>query len=177
VHRDIKPANIFLCRYGEDHDFVKVLDFGIVKAQQAAEERGTALTGENVIRGTPAFMAPEQALGEEAVDGRADVYAVGCVAYWLLTGKPVFSADTPTGLLLKHIREAPVPPSARTELPVPAALEEIVLACLEKDPAKRPQTARELSTRLGEVDGAAEWSEGRCREWWAKHRPAATPAG
>src|SRR4029450_10027774 len=85
VHRDIKPANIFLCRYGEDHDFVKVLDFGIVKATAATAETGAALTREMTVHGTPAFMAPEQAVGSADVDGRADIYATGCVAYWLLT--------------------------------------------------------------------------------------------
>ena len=112
VHRDIKPANIFLCRYGEDHDFVKVLDFGIVKATTAATEAGPALTREMTIHGTPAFMAPEQALGSANVDGRADIYATGCVAYWLLTGQHVFAADTPMALLLHHAQTPATPPSA-----------------------------------------------------------------
>jgi eukaryotic-like serine/threonine-protein kinase len=98
VHRDIKPANIFLCRYGEDHDFVKVLDFGIVKATTATET-GHAVTRDMTVHGTPAYMAPEQALGSSDVDGRADIYAIGCVAYWLLTGQLVFTADTPMAFL------------------------------------------------------------------------------
>jgi len=173
VHRDIKPANIFLCRYGEDDDFVKVLDFGIVKSHGEARSGEAALTRENVIRGTPAFMAPEQALGQADVDGRADIYSVGCVAYWLLTGKPVFTAETPTALLVKHIQARPEPPSSRTELPIPPALDALVLECLAKSPADRPPSARELARRFGAIDGGTEWTAQRCRDWWEKHRPAA----
>jgi plasmid stabilization system protein ParE len=174
VHRDIKPANIFLCRYGEDHDFVKVLDFGIVKATTATAEIGRALTRDMSIHGTPAFMAPEQALGSADVDGRADIYATGCVAYWLLTGQLVFTADTSMALLLHHAHTPPTPPSARTELPIPSALDDVVLSCLAKDPAARPQTARELSRRLANVDVANAWTEDRARDWWASHEPAAS---
>jgi len=172
VHRDIKPSNVFVCRYGEDHDFVKVLDFGIVKTRHDATGLGQALTRETVIHGTPAFMAPEQALGGDQLDGRADIYAVGCVAYWLLTGQLVFTADTPSALLLQHIQTLPGRPSARAELPIPASLDAIVLACLAKNPADRPQSARELSSRLADVEGAGDWTEDRCREWWEKHKPA-----
>ena len=97
-------------------------------------ETGVALTRENVVHGTPAFIAPEQALGESTLDGRADIYATGCVAYWLLTGELVFTADTPLALLMHHAHTAPTPPSARTELPIPAALDQLVLSCLAKDP-------------------------------------------
>ena len=170
VHRDVKPANIFLCRYGEEHDFVKVLDFGIVKEAGDAAENPMD-TREGAVRGTPAFIAPEQVLGGTAVDGRADIYATGCVAYWLLTGELVFSADTAMGLLMHHARTAPAPPSVRTTRPIPPALDALVLACLAKDPADRPQTARELSRRLGEsVEGEA-WSEERARGWWDEHYP------
>ena len=149
VHRDIKPANIFLCRYGQDHDFVKVLDFGLVKALDARVKRAApGLTAENAVQGTPAFIAPEQAMGDADVDGRADIYATGCVAYWLLTGQYVFTADTPIGILLHHASTLPVPPSARTDQPIPPGLERVIMACLAKDPADRPQTARELSLRL-----------------------------
>jgi eukaryotic-like serine/threonine-protein kinase len=175
VHRDIKPSNIFVCRYGEDYDFVKVLDFGIVKARHEAAVPGAALTRETVIHGTPAFMAPEQALGGDQLDGRADIYAVGCVAFWLLTGKLVFIADTPAGLLMQHIQTPAPAPSTRTELSIPAALDRVVLSCLAKSPNDRPQSAKELTRLLDEVDGAGAWTETRSREWWEKHRPA--PAG
>jgi serine/threonine-protein kinase len=171
VHRDIKPANIHLCRYGEEHDFVKVLDFGIVKTVQETPDAEPALTGENVLHGTPAFMAPEQGMGgDSAVDSRTDIYATGCVAYWLLTGQLVFDAAKPMGLLLHHASTPPVPPSTRTELPIPPALDHVVLSCLAKDPAQRPQSARELSQRLAQVDCGATWTEARAREWWERMR-------
>jgi plasmid stabilization system protein ParE len=170
VHRDIKPANIFLCRYGEEYDFVKVLDFGIVKGSHEAADVGPAHTRENIVHGTPAFIAPEQAMGTD-LDGRADIYATGCVAYWLLTGQFVFTAETPMGLLLHHAQTLPTPPSSRTDLPIPAALDQLVLSCLAKDPAERPQSARELSRRLAEVDGASAWTQDRARNWWAMHQP------
>lgn len=172
VHRDVKPSNIFLCRYGEDYDFVKVLDFGIVKSSHDGADAQTAITGENVIHGTPAFMSPEQALGNAQIDGRADIYSVGCVAYWLLTGKLVFDADTPTGMLMKHIQTTPDPPSSRTELVIPPSLDQVVLSCLAKDPAHRPQSAKELSRRLAELDIENSWTDERRRAWWETHRPA-----
>jgi serine/threonine-protein kinase len=172
VHRDIKPANIFLCRYGEDYDFVKVLDFGIVKAAEESAETRSGLTLENAIHGTPAFIAPEQALGGSTIDGRADIYATGCVAYWLLTGELVFAAHTPLALVMHHVQTAPTPPSARTGLRIPAALDQLVLSCLAKDPAQRPQTAKELSHRLAAIDGAHAWTEDHARVWWTTHEPA-----
>ena len=172
VHRDIKPANIFLCHYGEEFDFVKVLDFGIVKPTHDTAETGVALTKELSVHGTPAYIAPEQALGAIDIDGRADIYATGCVAYWLLTGQLVFDAPTPMALLLHHAQTPPAPPSTRTELPIPDALDRLVLSCLAKDRALRPQSARELSRLLTEIDGAGDWTEDMAREWWKTHWPA-----
>jgi serine/threonine-protein kinase len=166
VHRDIKPANIFLCRYGEEYDFVKVLDFGIVGTVRGGEKASPMHTRDNSPPGTPAFMAPEQAMGPE-LDGRADIYATGCVAYWLLTGQFVFTAETPMGLILKHAQTPPPAPSTRASVPLPAGLDELVLACLAKEPADRPQSARELSLRLGEIEGADGWTQERARDWWA----------
>jgi serine/threonine-protein kinase len=171
VHRDIKPANVFLCRYGEEYDFVKVLDFGLVRAVRDPADPGPVDTQENAIPGTPAFMSPEQAAGTD-FDGRADIYATGCLAYWLLTGQYVFTSQTPLGHLVHHAHTPPTRPSARTELPIPAALDDLVLACLAKDPAQRPQSARELSLRLAEVEGASAWTQDRAREWWATHQLA-----
>jgi serine/threonine-protein kinase len=174
VHRDIKPANIFLCRYGGDHDFVKVLDFGIVKAMPAASlETGLLATRENLLQGTPAFIAPEQVLGGSEIDGRADLYATGCVAYWLQTGQLVFTAETAMGVLMHHAHTPPTPPSARSELPIPPLLEALVMSCLAKNPAERPQSARELSRRLAAIREAADWTDERAREWWSAHEPAA----
>jgi eukaryotic-like serine/threonine-protein kinase len=177
VHRDIKPANIFLCRYGEEHDFVKVLDFGIAKAVRGPSAKAeTAITVGSVIQGTPAFIAPEQATGGD-VDGRADIYSTGCVAYWLLTGELVFTADTAIRLLLAHAQAEPDPPSARTELPIPAALEALVMACLAKDRDLRPSSARDLLRRLDALPLERAWSAERAREWWQSHLPPREPTG
>jgi serine/threonine-protein kinase len=175
VHRDIKPANIILCRYGEDADFVKVLDFGIVKAINESKqiESGpteSALTMEHVVHGTPAFIAPEQALGA-SVDNRADIYATGCLAYWLLTGQLVFTGDTPMQLVVHHAQTPPIPPSSRTELSIPPELDALVLACLAKNPADRPQSARELARRLDAIPIKNGWTEDRAQEWWRAHQP------
>jgi serine/threonine-protein kinase len=169
VHRDIKPANIFICRYGEEYDFVKVLDFGIVRAARDPVDTSQGHTEDNAVQGTPAFIAPEQAMGTD-LDGRADIYATGCVAYWLLTGQFVFNAETAMGHLLQHAQATPAPPSCRTDLPIPTALDELVLSCLAKDPVDRPQSARELSRRLAEVEGANAWTQERAREWWVTHQ-------
>ncbi len=166
---DIKPANIFLCRYGEDFDFVKVLDFGLVKA--FGDREGPALTGENLVQGTPAFIAPEQALGEPDLDARVDIYALGCVAYWLLTGQFVFNADTTMGYLVHHIHTPPRPPSEVAGAAIPPALDHVILSCLAKDPAQRPQSARELSRRLTEVEGADRWTAVEAKAWWDEHLP------
>jgi serine/threonine-protein kinase len=174
VHRDIKPANIFLCRYGEDYDFVKVLDFGIVKtAPSGGGDTALSLTVANVIQGTPAYIAPEQAIGAGDVDHRADIYATGCVAYWMLTGQQVFEGETAIALVMHHAQTPPVPPSQRSEMPIPAALDQLVVACLAKKPADRPQSARELLRRLDAMDFGRSWTEAQAREWWSRHQPAA----
>jgi serine/threonine-protein kinase len=174
VHRDIKPANIFLCHYGEEFDFVKVLDFGIVAAVRDPADPSTVQTGENAVPGTPAFIAPEQAMGGH-VDGRADIYATGCLAYWLLTGQFVFTARTPMGLILQHAQTTPAPPSTRTELPIPKALDDLVLCCLAKDPEDRPQSARELLRRLADLQSGSGWTQEQAREWWTSHQLATSP--
>jgi eukaryotic-like serine/threonine-protein kinase len=176
VHRDIKPANIVLCRYGEDYDFVKVLDFGIVKAiyepgTSEASPTLTALTAEHIVRGTPAFIAPEQVLGGLPVDNRADIYGIGCLAYWLLTGQLVFTGNTPMQLIMQHAQATPEPPSVRTELAIPQELDAVVLACLAKNPSDRPQTARELARRLEAVPVRDEWTPELARAWWEAHQP------
>ena len=170
VHRDIKPANVFLCRYGEEYDFVKVLDFGIVGTMRGAEERSPRETRDDALQGTPAFLAPEQAMGG-AVDGRADIYATGCLAYWLLTGQLVFSAETTMALVFKHAQAVPDRPSTRVKQPIPAALEDLVLCCLAKSPEDRPASAKELATRLEQVEGANQWTQEAAKAWW-QSRPA-----
>lgn len=147
VHRDIKPANIHLGRVGREPDFVKVLDFGLVKSFAGTTGDDSLASVAGRALGTPAFMAPEMVDGEP-VDGRADLYSLGCVAYYLLTGRLVFEAETAIQTALLHVQQEPVPPSLRTENPVPPALERLVLACLEKRPADRPRSAAELAAEL-----------------------------
>jgi serine/threonine-protein kinase len=169
VHRDVKPANIHVCRYGEEYDFVKVLDFGLV---QARAEPAMDLTADHFVGGTPTFIAPEQALGKATVDRRADLYALGCVAYWLLSGQLVFTGDTAMEVLTKHVNAPPPPVSRRTELPIPAAIERLVMACLEKEPDMRPASARALLDRLDAVVTDGRWTQERARAWWQLHVPA-----
>ena len=174
VHRDITPSNVFLCRYGRDVDFVKVLDFGLARPQAPGHDRG----GDTPVRphwvgGTPAFMAPEQALGLPDVDGRADLYALGCLGYWMVTGELVFSRPTAIATLLAHTQMPPVPPSQRTELPIPQAFEALLLACLAKAPADRPPDADTLAAQLTTLPGLDPWTPGRARHWWDIHRPSA----
>jgi eukaryotic-like serine/threonine-protein kinase len=168
VHRDIKPANIHIGRVGCREDFVKVLDFGLVKTAGAGTAQSLA-TLDGVIVGTPAYMAPEMALGDD-VDARADLYALGCVAYYLLTGQQVFTGDTVLKVITQHLQAVPVPPSQRTELPIPAALERLVLSCLAKKPEERPANARQVAQSLDAIDGMT-WSEEEASRWWRQHHP------
>lgn len=169
VHRDIKPGNVFVCRRGQEFDFVKVLDFGLVKQ---VGEASPQLTMEGAASGTPAFMAPEMALDNRSVDARADIYAVGCLAYWLLTGQLVFEGDSTVAILVQHAKDPPRPPSTRTELPIPADLETLVLACLEKSPSSRPESARALSHSLAAcLEKLPPWTEERAAKWWQTYLP------
>jgi tRNA A-37 threonylcarbamoyl transferase component Bud32 len=165
VHRDVKPRNIFCCRVGSDDDFVKVLDFGLVKIR-AGEETQTQLTRAG-LTGTPAYMAPEIAMNSAEVDGRADLYSLGCVGYWLLTGCLVFEGASTMAMVLAHVQTPPPPPSQRTEVEVPASLERVILKCLEKDPARRPQTAWELIALLDGCRDVEPWTQERAETWWA----------
>jgi len=171
VHRDIKPANVYLCKRGLVHDFVKVLDFGLVKAAAGSASGQTVLTQQHVTTGTPAFMAPEVALGDRAVDGRTDLYAVGCLGYWLLTGRLVFENGNAMQVMLAHTSQQPEPPSRRTEQPIPAALEEIIMACLAKDPAGRPATADQLRRQLAGLALTPTWDRDEAARWWERHMP------
>ena len=170
IHRDIKPANIFACRLGPDVDFVKVLDFGLAK--HTVQPESSQLTVDHGTAGTPAYMSPEMALGQEDIDSRADLYALGCVAYWLLTGKTVFTGETPMATLIAHVQSTPVPPSKRTEIYIPPALDELILACLAKDPAHRPQTAEDLDRRLAASIPGSSWRLDDAREWWLRNHPS-----
>jgi DNA-binding NtrC family response regulator/putative methionine-R-sulfoxide reductase with GAF domain len=171
VHRDIKPANLFVTRLGTEYDYVKVLDFGVVKEQSGHD--ATMLSNPDIVQGTPAFMAPEIVLSEHRIDGRADLYSLACTAYWALTGHTLFEADTPAQMLLQHVQVRPVPPSSRSELAVPTRLEAILMSCLEKDPAKRPTSALQLDSLLSHVTCEAPWTNERAQQWWEAHAPEA----
>ncbi len=165
IHRDIKPANLFSCRLGGSVDFVKVLDFGLVKP--ITDAQATALTREGMVAGTPAFVAPEQALGR-AVDARTDIYSLGASAYFLLTGHFVFEGSD-LEILADHLKRDPVPPSVRIGMPLNDELEAIVLNCLAKDPQDRPGSADELQGRIGGCRFEPGWGSREARDWWASH--------
>jgi serine/threonine-protein kinase len=154
---------------GLEYDFVKVLDFGIVKVEKT-EGTGLLKTAAPVRMGTPAYMAPETILGDPNVDSRVDVYALGCVAYYLLTGERVFTAPTQMKLLMQHVQEQPVRPSDRTEQAIPREIDDLVMACLHKNPAERPADANELFDRVPERI-AESWNQRAARHWWESHLP------
>jgi serine/threonine-protein kinase len=168
VHRDIKPANILTCAVGGDFDFVKVLDFGLVLDRHLTSEE---LEDEKQFVGTPAVMAPEMLRFQAPVDARADIYQLGCVGYWLLTGKRVFEAQTRADMLVMHAHQKPQLPSRRIDKPLHAGLEALVMQCLEKNPNKRPQTARELCDALTALQFDHPWSDERAELWWKQNRP------
>jgi serine/threonine protein kinase len=174
VHRDIKPPNIHLGLVGLRHDFVKVLDFGLVKTVASGSDGHSLATAQGMTPGTPSYMAPEMALGEN-VDGRADIYALGCVAYFLLTGQLVFEADNMLAMIAKHLQTVPVPPSQRTATHIPAALERVIMTCLEKDPAERPQSAAALAQVLASID-EEPWGEEQAKRWWTANAQRPAPA-
>jgi eukaryotic-like serine/threonine-protein kinase len=173
VHRDIKPSNIFTCRLGLAVDFIKVLDFGLVKAMGEGGKDATLLTAPDSTTGTPAYIAPELVRGDGVVDHRVDIYALGCVGYWLLTGRLVFEAPNAIQLMYQHANAAPIPPSRRSELDIPAELDSVILACLAKHPGDRPNSAQELSRRLAAALSGEAWTEERARRWWERHHPEA----
>jgi serine/threonine-protein kinase len=172
MHRDIKPSNIQTCRMGMIVDFVKLLDFGLVKAQPGHPTTEIALTVPGGLApGTPAFMAPESILNTTVPDHRADLYALGCVGYWLLTGSLVFDGATPARILTQHLEAEPVPVSRRSDAAIPRELDEILLACLAKQPEDRPASAAELAARLAACPVTEPWTAARARGWWDQHLP------
>jgi serine/threonine-protein kinase len=164
IHRDVKPANLLVCERGGLHDVVKVLDFGLVKGigLGSDEER---LTLEGTIAGTPAYMSPEQANGQDSVDARSDIYRLGAVAYFLLTGQPPFGKERPIQMILAHLHE-PARPLADLEPEVPGDLQEIVLRCLEKDPARRFPDVASLHEAFLACRCSSGWSEDLATDWW-----------
>jgi eukaryotic-like serine/threonine-protein kinase len=170
VHRDIKPANLFVCRLGLELDVLKVLDFGVVKGDVTGDQAPTATEGVRLL-GTPGYIAPEMFLGNAPTDARADLYALGCVAYLLLTGSPVFTADHTMGIMAKHITDQPVSPSQLSGEPIPPDLESLILSCLEKDPDSRPNSALDVSEALAVCERALPWTQEHALAWWECHVP------
>ena len=175
VHRDVKPSNILACRMGLRVDYVKVLDFGLVKNDPRNAEKQLELTSAGAVSGTPSYMAPESINGVGTVGPASDVYALGCVAYWLLTGQTVFKAANSTMMMMQHLQASPVPPSLKAPHPVPRDLEEIVMRCLAKEADDRPRDAAELAQLLSKCRVAMPWSDTRAHDWWRGNRAAEIP--
>jgi serine/threonine-protein kinase len=164
IHRDIKPANVMLCERGGVADVVKVLDFGLIKEiDSAGRGADTEADGERLV-GTPLYMSPEALTDPNSVDARSDLYAVGALGYFLLTGVPPFSGRTVLEVCSHHLRSTPVSPSARLGATIPRELEALILACLAKSPEDRPQDAGALERAL--LRFAASWTQERAERWW-----------
>jgi hypothetical protein len=166
IHRDIKPENIILCVRGGIHDMAKVLDFGIVKDVGGDSAK---LTMDGTLSGTPHYVPPEALRVPVTVDARADIYAVGAVGYFLLTGMPIFDGDSIVEICTKHLKEMPVPPSERAGRKIAEDLERLILSCLTKDPAGRPGSAFDLAQRLSACADAGSWGAQQARNWWRQH--------
>lgn len=164
VHRDVKPSNLLLCRQGLAHDVVKVMDFGLVRDLAAGEP---SLAAADDVCGSPQTISPEVVRGEPATPA-SDLYALGAVGCWLLTGRPIFDAAHALELLLAHVQRPPTRPSARG-VAVPRDLEDLLLACLAKDPGDRPPSAEDVRARLLACADAGRWSDADARAWWAEH--------
>jgi serine/threonine-protein kinase len=163
VHRDLKPANIFAAQRGGVYDVTKLLDFGLVKP--LVEEEAIQITADGAIAGSPLFMSPEQALGDNHPDGRSDIYSLGAVAYFLLTGRPPFQGAKPLKVIFAHANEPVTPPS--TYRPdIPADLEQVILRCLAKDPKDRFPDAASLREALAGCASAGLWDRKKAAKWW-----------
>ena len=178
VHRDIKPGNVFLCHRGGVADCVKVLDFGLVREYRASAPETAEPDADFVIEGTPWFTPPEAIHGAAPTDPRSDIYSLGALGYYLLTGQYIFDAVTIPEIHEKQLAAAPIPPSQRTTQPISAALEQLLLRCLEKSPEQRPQSAGEFRAELLATPAAAEWTEAARVAWWEAYQlePVAVPA-
>lgn len=166
IHRDIKPGNIILCERGGIPDFVKVLDFGLV--QEAARPDPAEASGKGVF-GSPGYIAPERLTNPERTDARADIYSLGAVAFFLLTGNIPFPGSSNAEICTRVVHDPPPRPSEHSPVPMPVALDELVLACLAKNPDDRPGSTGEVATRLASMDFANEWSDSKARRWWREN--------
>lgn len=175
IHRDIKPANLQACIYGTEFDFIKVLDFGLVSAASDREVVELSATGEVLITGTPAFIAPEVVAQQPIIDARADIYGVGCVAFWLLTGNLVFDADNASDIMAAHRHLMPPRVSECTSTAIPASLERLIERCLAKRPSQRPGSVVEVVNELDAIiasGDAGEWTRNDAEKWWTVEKPS-----
>jgi serine/threonine-protein kinase len=164
VHRDIKPANVMLCRRGGEDDVVKVLDFGLVKDTRSPHTRD--LTRALRVLGTPAYMAPERIERPDSADARSDLYALGAVGFYLLTGKAPFDGDSDLALAYKVVNVPAPRASTATAESVPAELDELIARCLAKSPEQRPASAAEVAAELDRLAVSAPWTNRQARAWW-----------
>jgi eukaryotic-like serine/threonine-protein kinase len=165
IHRDVKPANIILCERGGVADVAKVVDFGLVKSIEGTPS-DPGLTRVDAIAGTPLYISPEALTAPETVDGRSDLYGLGAVGYFLVTGQTVFEGRTVVEIASHHLHTKPTPPSERLGSPLPPRLEAVILACLEKDKERRPRNAHGLLQTLAACDDVGVWREDEARGWW-----------
>ncbi len=173
VHRDLKPANLMVCRYGGEYDFVKVLDFGLVKTLRGNEKESIPpITAAGEIPGTPAFLAPETILGSRFVDARTDIYAMGAIGHYLLTGQFLFDADSPLKMVQAHLNEEPPRASERAPYSIPSHLDDLIARCLEKDPNGRPQSALDLLASLESLMVELPWKRHDAAKTWSEFRAA-----
>lgn len=169
IHRDIKPSNIFVTQRGGLQDFVKVLDFGLARRMKDTGDANVTRAG--MVFGTPRYIAPESVSGQQNTDARSDLYNLGGVAYWMLTGRPLFAGSSSIDLIIDHVKTVPETPASVTEMPIPPGLDAIVMKLLEKDPDDRYQTAEDLAAALHRLPLDPAWSQERAREWWRLHAP------
>jgi len=172
VHRDIKPANVMLNRRGGVPDFVKLLDFGLVRAVDDAKRT----KHQEGMAGTPLYMSPESIQTPDLVDARSDLYAVGAVGYFLLTGAPIFQASSLAELCQLHVDAVPLAPSVRAGKSITSELEHAIMSCLEKNRSKRPQTARDLSNLLHRLAASDAWTIYDADAWWSRYERGSNPS-
>jgi eukaryotic-like serine/threonine-protein kinase len=175
LHRDIKPSNLFLTEQAGQFDWLKVLDFGLVKKMQEAPGQ-SMISVDGAVIGSPLYMAPERFYGEHEVDHRSDLYALGAVAYFLLTGKPVFDVKNPMQALVEHARTAPASLRSRG-VDLSAELDALVLRCLDKEPGRRFAGAEELRAALQKTPEWGSWTQEKARRWWEKNVQASASRG
>jgi serine/threonine protein kinase len=168
IHRDIKPDNLMLCERGGIYDFVKVLDFGLIKEIHTEDQEG--LTNPKFAVGTPRYLPPEAIQASDQVDARSDLFSLGAVGYFMLTGCDLFETDSVLDIIHMHLSAKPKPPSERVGYAISSDLENLIMRCIEKNPGDRPQSANDLANGLKACQDAGKWSEQDAQKWWGEFR-------